>query len=218
MWSTSSVFRNHSPFSLELTNTTELASQRAPRILLYPQLQCWDCRHTSPYWAFYVGPEESNPGPCTANTLLTVPSPQPTLWGFKKENPEGKNGVQHVGLPTYFHIIQTASFHEDAANTVPPSSHTDCMKVPLVSQLSSPRKRTPTTRQCPESYLHVCQGGAEVLVYVGLEYRVKMLKLDVPYQRDDEDLPTVADISSSSTWPGYPAYGQESNLYVPFLS
>lgn len=62
------------------------------------------------------------------------------------------------------------------------------------------------------------QGGAEVLVYVGLEHRVKMLKLDVPYQRDDEDLPTVANISNSTTRPRYPAQGQESNLCVPLLS
>lgn len=88
-------------------------------------------------------------------------------------------------------------------------------RAPPVAQLSS---QPPGTHQSPESYLHVCQGGAEVLVNVGFEYRVKMLKLDVSYQGDDEDLPKVASVNSSTAQPRCSAWTKILNLQGPFLS
>lgn len=83
-------------------------------------------------------------------------------------------------------------------------------RAPPVAQLSSqPQEHTSS----PESYLHVCQGGAEVLVNVGFEYRVKMLKLDVSYQGDDEDLPKVASVNSSPDVPPGPRFLTSRGLF-----
>ena len=43
-------------------------------------------------------------------------------------------------------------------------------------------------------YAHVGQRGAEVLVDVGLQHRVKVLELDVPDQRDDKNLRAVTGV------------------------
>lgn len=58
-----------------------------------------------------------------------------------------------------------------------------------------------------------------MLINVGFEDRVKMLKLDVSYQRNDEDLRKVTSISSRSEQPQRSsAREQDSALLVPFLS
>lgn len=53
-----------------------------------------------------------------------------------------------------------------------------------------------------EGYLHICQGGTEVLVNISFKYSVEMLELDVSNQRNNKYLPKIqkeTDVESSTT-------------------
>jgi hypothetical protein len=71
---------------------------------------------------------------------------------------------------------------------------------------------------CPlELYLHICQSGTEVLVNVGLKYRMKMLELEVSYQGNDKYLPKEDSIDSSTAQPRH--WPQlDFNNWVSFFS